>query len=141
MTINTGGYCYYEAIRKINFITPLGERKVRDEVDQWIASNQETCLFCAERFLLLNHKDSVKDHCHISGLYRGTAYNECNFEIRLNAKTLAIPVVFHNLKGYDGRLLMQVMSRVRPVAEIFGGVFVLTGVFINGGYEIRAPKA
>lgn len=119
MTINTGGYCgqshkicYYEANRKINFITPLGERKVRDEVDQWIASNQETCLFCAERFPLLNHKDSVKDHCHISGIYRGTAYNECNFEIRLNAKTLAIPVVFHNLKGYDGRLLMQVMSRV-----------------------------
>lgn len=65
MTINTGGYCgqshkicYYEAIRKINFITPLGERKaVRDEIDQWIASNQETCLFCAEPFLLLNHKD------------------------------------------------------------------------------------
>ena len=22
----------------------------------------------------------------------------------------------------------------RPVAEVFGGVFVLTGIFINGGY-------
>ena len=39
-------------------------------------------------------------------------YNECSFELRLNAKTVPIPVVFHNLKGYDGHLLMQAMSRI-----------------------------
>ena len=29
----------------------------------------------------------------------------------------------------------------RRVAEVFGGVFVLTGIFIKGGFQIRAPEA
>jgi len=53
----------------------------------------------------------VKDHDHITGKYRGAAHNECNF--KLNAKTAPIPVIFHNLKGYDEHLLMQAMARVQ----------------------------
>ena len=29
----------------------------------------------------------------------------------------------------------------RRVADVFEGVFVLTGIFIKGGYQIRVPKA
>ena len=29
----------------------------------------------------------------------------------------------------------------RGVADVFQGVFVLTGIFIKGGYQIRVPKA
>jgi len=58
-------------------------------------------------------KDSVRDHDHITGKYRGAAHNECNFKLKLNAKTMPIPVIFHNLKGYDGHLLMQAMARVQ----------------------------
>ena len=47
------------------------------------------------------------------GRYRGTAHNDCNFKIKVNAKTVPIPVFFHNLKGCDGHLLMQAMVRVR----------------------------
>ena len=49
----------------------------------------------------------------MTGRYRGTAHNDCNFKLKLNAKTTPIPVFFHNLKGYDGHLLMQTMARVR----------------------------
>ena len=82
------------------------ERKERDEIDQWVASNQETCLFCADPLLVASYKDSVKDHDHMTGRYRGAAHNDCNFKLKLNAKTSPIPVFFHNLKGYDGHLLM-----------------------------------
>ena len=63
--------------------------------------------------LVPNFKDSVRDHDHMTGKYRGAAHNECNFKLKLNPKTMPIPVIFHNLKGYDGHLLMQAMARVR----------------------------
>ena len=49
------------------------------------------------------------DHYHITGEYRGAA---CNLKLRLNPKTTSIPVVFHNLRGYDSHLLMQAISKV-----------------------------
>ena len=58
-------------------------------------------------------KDSVRDHCHITGKYRGAAHNACNLKLRLNPKTTNIPVVFHNLRGYDAHLLMQAISKVK----------------------------
>ena len=56
--------------------------------------------------------DSVRDHCHITVKYRGAAHNTCNLKLRLNPKTTTIPVVFHNLRGYDSHLLMQAISKV-----------------------------
>ena len=35
----------------------------------------------------------VRDHCHITGKYRGYAHRDCNINVKLNHK---IPVVFHN---------------------------------------------
>ena len=60
-----------------------------------------------------NHKDSVKDHCHITGKYRGAAQNECNLKLRINPKTAPILVVFHNLRGYDSHHLMQAISQLQ----------------------------
>ena len=45
----------------------------------------------------------VRDHCHITGKYRGPAHNKCNSSFRLTDK---IPVIFNNLKGYDSHLIM-----------------------------------
>ena len=56
---------------------------------------------------------TVRDHCHITGKYRGAAHKTCNLKLRLNPKTTVIPVVFHNLRGYNSHLLMQAISRVK----------------------------
>jgi hypothetical protein len=50
-------------------------------------------------------KDRVRDHDHISGLYRGACHNNCN--LRFNLKHYKIPVVFHNLKNYDAHLIIS----------------------------------
>lgn len=51
----------------------------------------------------------VRDHCHLTGQFRGYACNSCN----LNAKqSKYIPVFFHNLKGYDAHLLMKYMGHL-----------------------------
>ena len=103
--------CYHQAAN--NRYAPREIRKTKDAIDQWITINREKCLFCADPLLVPNFKDSVRDHGHMTGKYRGAAHNECNFKLKLNPKTMPIPVIFHNLKGYDGHLLMQAMARVR----------------------------
>ena len=45
-----------------------------------------------------------RDHCHVCGKYRGAAHAKCN----LTAKTSRdVTVLFHNLRKYDGHLVMQ----------------------------------
>ena len=60
-----------------------------------------------------NYRDAVKDHCHITGEFRGAAHSACNSKLRINPNTMPIPVVFHNLRGYDAHHLMQAMSQYK----------------------------
>ena len=56
-----------------------------------------------------NNKDApVRDHCHVTGKYRGSAHNVCNRSYRLTNKS---PVIFHNLRGYDLHLIMQEIGK------------------------------
>ena len=50
--------------------------------------------------------DHVRDYCHITE--RGAAHNACNQKWRISPKFTKIPVVFHNLRGYDGHLMSVV---------------------------------
>ena len=72
--------CYHQAAK--NRYAPHDIRKPKDEIDQWIANTQETCLFCADPLLVPNFKVSVRDHDHMTGKYRGAAHNECNFKLK-----------------------------------------------------------
>ena len=51
----------------------------------------------------------VRDHCHFSGKYRGAAHNECNLSCR---KPMFLPVIFHNLQGYDAYLFIKQLAKV-----------------------------
>jgi hypothetical protein len=53
--------------------------------------------------------DKVRDHCHLTGEYRGAAHSCCNLRARTNYD---IPVFVHNLTGYDAHLLFQEMEKV-----------------------------
>ncbi|XP_058029287.1 uncharacterized protein LOC131193286 [Ahaetulla prasina] len=55
----------------------------------------------------------VRDHCHITGKYRGAAHNDCNLKLRQHSKNPVIPVFFHNLRDYDSHFLMQAISEVK----------------------------
>ena len=50
----------------------------------------------------------VRDHCHFTGKYRGAAHNDCNLKCR---KPLFIPVIFHNLQGYDAHLFIKQLAK------------------------------
>ena len=50
----------------------------------------------------------VRDHCHYTGLYRGAAHNNCNLKYRIPDH---IPIVFHNLSGYDAHLFIKELGK------------------------------
>ena len=60
----------------------------------------------------------VRDHCHITGKYRGSAHNCCNLQLRLDPEKLEIPVIFHNLKGYDSHFIIQKLEKDTQISVI-----------------------
>ena len=68
--------------------------------------NTTRCWICDNDYI--DNDVKVRDHCHITGKYRGSAHRDCNINVKLNHK---IPVVFHNLKNYDSHLIMQELGK------------------------------
>ena len=55
------------------------------------------------RFVLVdNNEEKVRDHCHGTDKVRGAAHWNCNINLQL---TIKVPVIFHNLRGYDSHLI------------------------------------
>ena len=70
---------------------------------QWKKYKRSTkCHICYKPFTLKDPK--VRDHCHYTGLYRGPAHSLCNLRYKIPSY---IPVVFHNLSGYDAHLFIR----------------------------------
>ena len=49
-------------------------------------------------------KDRVRDHCHLTGKYRGAAHNSCNLSYKVPK---FFPVLLHNLSNYDAHLFVK----------------------------------
>ena len=80
-----------------------------------------------------NFRDAVKDHCHMTGAYHGAAHNECSLKMRIKPKTDQIPVVFHNLRGYDAHHLMQAMSNLQKEVKCVANNMEKYITFSDGG--------
>ena len=64
------------------------------------------CHICFKPFTEKNRR--VRDHCHYSGLYGGAAHSSCNLQYKIPSY---IPVVFHNLAGYDVHLFIRELAK------------------------------
>ena len=74
---------------------------------QWERYKKSTiCHICFKPF---NSKEpKVRDHCHYTGCYRGPAHSLYNLRYRIPSY---IPVVFHNLLGYDAHLFIKELGK------------------------------
>ena len=70
----------------------------------------DKCHICDKEY---TDKDvRVRDHCHITGKFRGSAHQECNLKLMVKPEDIKIPVIFHNLRGYDSHFIMQQIGEI-----------------------------
>ena len=58
--------------------------------------------------LIDNEEEKVRDHCHVTGKFRGTAHWDCNINFQL---TIKVSVIFLSLRGYDSHLIFNVLDK------------------------------
>ena len=104
--------CMFEEVEKCkkiireNFNKPLKMTKENEK-----AFNEAThCHICEKKYKV--DDVPVRDHCHITGKYRGSAHQTCNLKLQISAEKIKIPVIFHNLKGYDSHFIMNELGKI-----------------------------
>ena len=71
------------------------------------------CWICDKLFDLVDEK--VRDHCHISGKFRGAAHFSCNANLKITKK---VPVIFRHLRGYDSHLIIREISNFNVKVDV-----------------------
>ena len=75
-------------------------------------NEQKICYICKEKFCVdkddqdCNNGKKVKDHCHITGKYRGAAHSICNLNYKDQKE---IPVITHNAT-YDNHFVINQLA-------------------------------
>ena len=66
--------------------------------------NDNVCRFCEKEILC----DRVRDHCHLTGKYRGPAHSKCNINVTQKQSNF-IPFIFHNFINYDCHMFFKTL--------------------------------
>ena len=84
---------YFKNTNKDIIMTP------EDEEDY---KNINVCRFC-EKFI---ESDEARDHCHLTGNYRGPAHSICKINVTQKQSNF-IPFIFHNFSNYDCHMFFK----------------------------------
>ena len=69
---------------------------IMSEEEEHLFQQSNSCWICEK--LIDNDNERVRDHCHVTGKFRGAAPWSFNINLQLTKK---VPIIFHNLKGYE----------------------------------------
>ena len=133
--------------------------EIRDEIKERMQKNKEIemtdvdkkdfetathCFICGDKFKnsYKNEKEAekykkVRDHCHFTGTYRGCAHSFCN--LNFCNRYFKIPVFFHNMKNYDGHLIIQNAEKLSNKKKI-DVIAQNSEKFINIGFDSLSVK-
>ncbi len=102
-----------EDLKPIYEILKTPKPMIMSNSDKTAYEKSEKCYACGIQFESerINEKTKKKekivkcrDHCHVTGKYRGAACDKCNLRMRVPK---FVPVLFHNLEGYDSHLFVK----------------------------------
>ena len=60
------------------------------------------CRFCEKNI----ESDKVRDHCHLTGKFRGSAHSKCNINVTQDQSNF-IPFIFRNFSNYDCHIFFK----------------------------------
>ena len=89
-------YCKKVMNKKFN------KNLIMSEKEEHLFHQSNSCWICKK--LIDNDEEKVRDHCHVTGKFRGAAYWDCHIDFQLTKK---VPVIFHNLRGYDSHFILM----------------------------------
>ena len=95
-------YKYCKKIMKKHFNKNL----IMNEEEEYLFQQSNSCCICGK--LIDNDNEKVRDYCHVTGKFRGATHWSCNINFQLTKK---IPVIFHNLNGYDSHLIFSELNK------------------------------
>ena len=97
------------------------------EEEEHLFQQCNSCRICKK--IINDDNEKVGDHCHIISKFRGVAHQNCNPNFQL---TKRIPVIFHNLKGYDSHLIFSVLHKFNlKINVIPNGLEKYMAFFLN----------
>ena len=62
---------------------------IMSEEEEHLFQKSNSCWICKK--LIDNDEEKVRDHCHVTGKFRGAAHWNCNINLQLTKK---VPVIF-----------------------------------------------
>ena len=83
-------------------------RNINIEEEEHLFQKSNSCWICKKFIDNNNNEERVRDHCHVTGKFRGAAHRNCYVNFELNKK---VPVIFHNLRGYDTHLIFNELNK------------------------------
>ena len=125
-------YEYCKIVIKKHFHKNLIITEEEQEVELFQLSN--TWWICKK---LIDYDDEkVRNHCQVTGNFIGAVHWGCNINLELTKK---VPVIFHNLKGYDSHLIFNELSKFDVKIEVIpNGLEKYMAYFLNKTYSLLA---
>ena len=106
------------------------DKLTKEQTVEFVTAKE--CHICFKKFSPKDRK--VRDHCHYTGKYRGAAHSSCNLRYRIPDY---IPVVFHNLAGYDAHLFIKELAKHKSK---IGAIAKNTENYISFSLKVEVDK-
>ena len=76
------------------------------EEEEYLFQQSNSCRVCKK--LIHDDEEKLRDHCHVTGKFRGAAHWDCNINFQLTKK---VPVIFCKLRVDDSRLIFSELDK------------------------------
>ena len=122
---------------------------IMSEEKEQFFQQSNSCQICKK--LIDQDNEKARDHCQVTGKFRGAAHWRCNINFQLTKK---VPLIFHNLRDYDSHSIFSELNkfglkiRVTPnglekrMAFFLSRnlVFITSMQFLNSSFDKIAEK-